>query len=323
VAAAILAASLKILNWSSENGLEIGRFIGIVTLVPLLLSALWYVEHREDSSARRRKNEAAGAQVKLPGGEVIVAGDDISAGIEGPPRATVGDLMVDQFEVTNRQFALCVDAGVCDPPADETAMRDPLRAEWPVGGVSLSQANTFCEWLDRRLPTELEWLRAAVGPAEGHRLWPWGDEVLSPSRANLSFVATSLPDPSEDPEQFEAELREQLGQGPNPTQRHAVPVAELAGGRTPDGVAHLLGNHAEWTTTSPQLCSLRFDCSTRWRPSTAVTTVILRGESFESPVVLGDELASASLVHTATEATPALREHDVGFRCVDDPELGE
>jgi iron(II)-dependent oxidoreductase len=71
----------------------------------------------------------------------------------------------------------------------------PLAADLPVIHVSWYEAEAFCRWARRRLPTELEWEVAAAGQAAacGTRLgsqkrrYPWGDQPPAPDRANLDL----------------------------------------------------------------------------------------------------------------------------------------
>jgi serine/threonine-protein kinase len=83
---------------------------------------------------------------------------------------------MDQTEVTNAMYALCAQAGVCDPPGNTTYYRDGAYGNHPVVSVNWQQASDYCAWAGSRLPTEAEWEKAARGGLEGKK-HPWGDEA--------------------------------------------------------------------------------------------------------------------------------------------------
>ena len=100
------------------------------------------------------------------------------------PRRTLylDEFYIDQYEVTNARYRRCVEAGVCQSPLgglpSSSAYDDhPALVTW-------AEAETYCRWAGKRLPTEVEWEKAARG-TDG-RIWPWGNE-WEEGRANTFF----------------------------------------------------------------------------------------------------------------------------------------
>lgn len=201
-----------------------------------------------EAGATRVSEKDGMVQVFVPAGEFIMGSDSWEAQNstekgraypENPVHTTyVDDYWIDKFEVSNEQYGLCVDAGVCDPPylyRSETRDRyfdDPEFANYPVIYVNWYMATTYCEWAGRRLPTEAEWEKAARG-TDG-RKYPWGDDPITGERVNLCDVTC-----------------ERAIANPNFDDGYAdtSPVGNYPAGASPYGVMDMSGNVWEWTST--------------------------------------------------------------------------
>ncbi|MEE9614219.1 MAG: SUMF1/EgtB/PvdO family nonheme iron enzyme [Thermodesulfobacteriota bacterium] len=90
---------------------------------------------------------------------------------------------IGKYEVTNSSYKKFVDAGHQPPLSWEGGAYPDKRGDHPVNNVTWFDAEAYCKWAGKRLPTEEEWEKAARGP-DGNR-YPWGDEY-DEAKANLN-----------------------------------------------------------------------------------------------------------------------------------------
>lgn len=162
-------------------------------------------------------------QIYIPAGTFHMGGMDVRRAPNEMPDhdVTLAAFWMDQLEVTNAMYALCVNAGGCTPPQDFKSKRrpsyfnNPEFNDYPVIYVTWGQAKTYCEWTGRRLPTEAEWERAGRG--DDFRTFPWGEAKADGLLANFNMLVGD-------------------------TSR----VGTYPAGASPFGVLDLAGNVAEW-----------------------------------------------------------------------------
>ena len=86
---------------------------------------------------------------------------------------------IDTHEVTHAEYAAFIAARKHRTPYHWLGGKMPAGSEQlPVYNVSWEDADAYCRWAGKRLPTEAEWEKAARGGLEGQD-FPWGDKITA------------------------------------------------------------------------------------------------------------------------------------------------
>ena len=166
-------------------------------------------------------------------------------------------------------------------------------SQFPVAAVTWYGAQSYCEAIGRRLPTEAEWERAARGPQ--NFLYPWGN-LFSTDNAKTSRPRV------------------------DPTLAGAVAVSSYPTGVSVYGMFDMAGNVAEWVSDwySPtyytQLTQTGQPVLNPQGPP-AGTSKVVRGGSWDTPPFF------ARTVHRQ-ESEPQNQTLWLGFRCAQDSPTG-
>jgi formylglycine-generating enzyme required for sulfatase activity len=119
--------------------------------------------------------------VYVPGGTFVIGSNSGTEDSKPPHSVTLSPYWIDKTEVSNAMYAKCVNAGKCQPPRHNYTSIYPsyynnsTYANYPVVYVYWDNAESYCNWAQRRLPTEAEWEAAASGPQK--LTYPWGNTV--------------------------------------------------------------------------------------------------------------------------------------------------
>lgn len=117
-----------------------------------------------------------GGMLRLPGGRFMMGSSNPRAPVnERPARAlTLEPFWIDRTEVSVGSYRACVDAGACAPPAraSATCTFESGDRELPVSCVHWRDADAYCRFVGKRLPSEREWEYAARGTFATP--FPWG-----------------------------------------------------------------------------------------------------------------------------------------------------
>jgi formylglycine-generating enzyme required for sulfatase activity len=222
--------------------------------------------------------------VYVPEGEFTMGSDTGSSDEQPVHQVYLDAFWIDQTEVTNAMYARCVAEDGCTPPASTKSYSrnsyygNPEFDNYPVIYVDWDQANAYCAWAGRELPTEAEWEKAARGTDE--RTYPWGEGIAC-SYANY------------------------WGQD-NGCIGDTAEVGSYLKGASRYGALDMAGNVWEWVSSLYQ--PYPYDATDGREDLTSSGSRVLRGGSWDYVV---NDVRSAYRVRL----DPASTNSNFGFRC--------
>jgi len=252
---------------------------GLAAAIVIGIAAYLYLANRQPSREARGKDGAPG--VLIPAGNFTMGDDE-----EAPLREIYVDTFyLDKYEVTTSRYAKFLHAtGSAKPPEGWEEVNLDGGGNLPVVGVDWGDADAYCRWAGKRLPTEAEWEKGARG-TDG-RQYPWGNDEPTAARANFGKSAAS------------------------PYKGGLSPAGSHEAGKSPYGAEDLAGNASEWVADWFAEGFERGDVRNPKGPQTA-TGKVIRGGGWYDPA---DRIKSTKRYH----ARPPTRAEDIGFRCARD-----
>ncbi len=212
----------------------------------------------------------------VQGGYFIMGGNEGGKNERPASEVHVPAFFIDIYEVTNTRYKLFNDE------FESTAAVDCDFC--PVTGITWQEAESYCKWAGKRLPTEAEWEKTARGTQQ--LKWTWGN---SPKKNTANILENKEP-------QSKAKHRT----GP-------VPVGSFPRGVSIFGVFDMTGNVWEWTDSFYSPYKNNLDHDVRYQSQYRV----LRGGSWGNI----PENARTTFRHPVPSDT---RLPNIGFRCVKD-----
>ncbi len=190
---------------------------------------------------------------------------------------------IDLHEVTNANYHLFASATKREFPYHWSEGNIPAgKEDHPVIYVSWHDANAYCKWSGKRLPTEQEWEKAARG--ENGNIYPWGNE-WSLDKSNNPY------------------------KGSTGTQ----PVGSYPEGRSPYGLYNMSGNVWEWVDSF----YLPHPGNTIPRAEYGKDKRVLKGGSWFDCLSYGCGLSAPTF--NRSFFTPEVKNNSFGFRCAKSP----
>jgi formylglycine-generating enzyme required for sulfatase activity len=219
---------------------------------------------------------------------------------------TLGAYYIDKYEVTVSQYRRCVVTGQCRinilPPwslSDEAFWYNQARGLAPALQVSWTDADDYCRWAGKQLPTEAQWEKAARGAGAATKLYPWGDVEWQVPPEGGAPVRVAI----ECSQANHRQLCDQI-----PCEDDVMPVDSYPTGASDFGALNLAGNVMEWVADwyDPNYYAVSPPDDPAGPGNTG--SKVVRGGSFHTVDYYLEVTSRWPIVPTA-------RNYDLGFRC--------
>lgn len=225
-------------------------------------------------------------------------------------RVNLPGFWIGRTEVTNAQYLAFVRATGHRAPDHWKGGEAPSGLDrFPVVGVNWEDAHAYCGWAGGRLPSELEWEKAARG-AEG-RVFPWGDQWDNKRCRNFELITGKK-------YAWGTDWISDLGSwSHDPVREGPAAVGAYGAGASPYGCLDMAGNVTEWCADWYEEKAYQRYAKGDLKPPGRGTERVLRGGSWFNPRPTYFRCAYRNYYY------PGRRyfSHDsIGFRCVRGPE---
>jgi formylglycine-generating enzyme required for sulfatase activity len=224
--------------------------------------------------------------VLVPAGEFMMGSNDGGSDEKPVHRVYLDDYYIDKYEVTTSRYAAFLQATSRAAPERWNEASQVSDGERPVIGVDWHDADAYCRYYGKRLPTEAEWEKAARG-TDG-RKYPWGNEEPTSRHTNFNKCCDW---------KGYATL---------------TAVMEHDAGKSPYGAYDMAGNVWEWTADWYDKSYYQSSPDRNPTGPSSGSSKVLRGGSWD---------AVANFVRSAYRRflLPPYRYDDIGFRCAKTP----
>jgi formylglycine-generating enzyme required for sulfatase activity len=223
-------------------------------------------------------------------------------------RARLPGYWIDKCEVTVARYRkFCQETGREMPTAPGWGWQD----YHPVVNATWADAAAYAKWAGKRLPTEMEWEKAARG-TDG-RKYPWGSQWPPPAGSG-NFCDEAFTRKYPDIARSFTELGLPPLSGYDDGYAETAPVGKFPGGASPYGPLDMAGNVWEWCADWYDKDAYKRYAKGDLTPPSSGTFKVLRGGSWSTVYPWYFRCAFRRVSH------PDGRFNGLGFRCARGPE---